>query len=84
MLGNIDSKKRVEQVLEGTRIRLLVNSTIRIKVKDRRLTIGGLDWQYYSAPARGIIDHLEADGDGGDIRILGSSVFLVPAVTEAS
>jgi hypothetical protein len=68
VLGNTDGNIwLLQRVFKGTAVRLLVNEVVSVDIKDRRVTIGGVQWDSTYGPT---IDELEqAPGDDA-IRIL--------------
>ena len=60
----------LRDLLRSMPVRILVNEAERVQVGDRRLTIGGVELNYDSGPARRLVDRLESDPDEGDVRIL--------------
>jgi uncharacterized protein len=82
VLGDVDSRRELERLFAGTRVRLLVNQVARTTVRGRRIAIGGTELGYRSAAARRVIAELERVPGRRDIRILLShrpdSVLLLP------
>lgn len=70
VLGNVDRRDRIERIIEDTHVRLLVNEIVRVEIRDRRLTIGGLELRCISRGARNVISEMEQTGEAGDVRVL--------------
>lgn len=68
--GDVESPAEVRRVVAGTGIRLLDDELDRSRVRDRRLTIGGVAVDYDSPEARSLARRLEAAPGRGDIRLL--------------
>jgi predicted MPP superfamily phosphohydrolase len=69
--GDVDQAPgRVARLVEGTRIVPLVNEVVRVDVGDRHLMIGGIELDYKSTAALGIVHRLEMTPGDDDIRIL--------------
>lgn len=79
--GDQDAGSEAQQVMTGTGIRLLVNEVERTRVRNRELTIAGLERAYWSDAAERTAAAFEARAGRGDVRILLShrpdSVFLL-------
>ena len=69
-LGDIDREERVRRAIRGTEVRLLVNETVSLSVRDRQLTLVGLEMDVGSEEARRAIHSLEESASPDDIRIL--------------
>ena len=71
VLGNADiDVRRVRQMFEGSKVRLLENEVVRVRVKGWELTIAGLDVDYDSAAAAAAIAELENSPGEEDFRLL--------------
>ena len=71
VLGDTDhGADRLLEILGGTHIRLLVNQIARVTVNGRQLTIGGIELDYTSVAARRLVERLETEEGGDDVRIL--------------
>ena len=68
--GDVESVAEARRVTAGTGVKLLVNASARATVRDRRLTVAGLELSYRSAPARAASARLERARGGADVRIL--------------
>ncbi len=68
--GNCDSPTNLREMIAGTAIRLLDNEIVRVAVRGRIVTLGGIELDYRSAAAQSVIDRLQRGGDDADIRIL--------------
>jgi uncharacterized protein len=79
--GDCEGVDEARRVMAGTGVRLLVNDLTRRQVRGRRLTVAGLERDYWSAPARRAARGLERAPGSGDVRILlahrPDSVFLL-------
>lgn len=70
VLGDAEGLAKARRELAGTGVRLLHDQTVTARVRDRRLTIGGIRRNWRSGTARRTIDTLESAPGGGDIRLL--------------
>jgi uncharacterized protein len=70
VLGDVDRRPAIEQILAGSRVKLLVNELARATVGDRQITIGGIELDYGSAGARRTIEQLAAAPGQDDLRLL--------------
>ena len=71
VLGDVDKAGvLLAEILGSTNVRLLVNESWRVEVRDRRVTIAGVDLDFTTGQARGTVDRLETDPGEGDVRIL--------------
>ncbi|MFH0945314.1 MAG: metallophosphoesterase [Planctomycetota bacterium] len=68
--GDVDPRHRVGPMLEGTGIIELENEIVRLEVRGRAVTLGGVDRDCDSAAARAVIQRLQDEPGGDDIRIL--------------
>jgi uncharacterized protein len=68
--GDAEGLNEAHRVVEGTGVRLLVNEEARVRVRDRRLTIGGLQLAYWSERAGRAARRFEARRGRRDVRIL--------------
>jgi predicted MPP superfamily phosphohydrolase len=67
--GNCDHFDGMREVLAGTPVHMLRNEIVQVTLRDRRLTIGGIDLP--GAPgASGTLERLEEAAGDEDIRIL--------------
>ncbi len=67
--GDVDGLPMLRQVIEGTDLELLLDTTTRVDVRDRQLLIGGLDLEFGSAEAAQIRDELLAEPADGAIAV---------------
>lgn len=79
--GDCEGVDEARRVMAGTGVRLLVNDLTHVRVRGRRLTIAGLERDYWSGAASRVARALERAPGGGDVRILlahrPDSVFLL-------
>jgi uncharacterized protein len=68
--GDADSPGELRRVVAGTGVRLLDDELARSRVRDRRLTIGGVPLDYDSPESRALARRLEEAPGRGDIRLL--------------
>jgi uncharacterized protein len=68
--GDVDSPAEVRRVVAGTGVRLLDDELARSRVRDRRLTIGGVPIEYDSPGSRALARWLEKAPGRADIRLL--------------
>jgi predicted MPP superfamily phosphohydrolase len=68
--GDSDERWTTPLMVEGTGVELLDNRTVTVGVRDRRVTIGGIDVDYASSGARRVENELEEAPGTGDIRLL--------------
>jgi uncharacterized protein len=67
--GDVESVAEARQVMAGTDVRVLVNEVERVRVQGRRVSIAGLERDYWSRDARRTLAELERRRGTGDIRI---------------
>jgi len=75
VLGDADSRKAMNdhhtrRALAGTGVRLLVNQTARVRVRDRELTLGGIELDWRTREARATVRRLAEARGGEDVRLL--------------
>ncbi len=79
--GDCEGVEEAGRVMAGTGVQLLVNDTAHAQVRGRRVTIAGLERDYWSAGASGAARSLEGAPGSRDVRILlahrPDSVFLL-------
>lgn len=79
--GDCEGVDEARSVMAGTGVRLLVNDIAHARVRGRRLTIAGLERDYWSAGASQAARTLERAPGSGDVRIMlahrPDSVFLL-------
>jgi uncharacterized protein len=68
--GDVESVGEARRVMAGTGVRLLVNRVERVRVRDRRVTVGGIQLAYWSRGARRALSELEREPGQGDVRIV--------------
>ncbi len=68
--GDTDPMFRLRRMVEGTPVRLLANEIVQTRVRDRVVTIGGIELDYQSAAARSLVHDLDTRPGDEDIRIL--------------
>ena len=86
VLGDADSRTAMNDLhtrraLAGTGVRLLVNETARVRVRDRELTIGGTELDWRTRDARATVRRLAEARGADDVRLLVShrpDVGLIP------
>lgn len=67
--GNCEVDAEIRRILEGTPVRMLDNEIVRIHIRDRNVTIGGIELDYTPAAER-IVRQLETASDTDDIRLV--------------
>jgi predicted MPP superfamily phosphohydrolase len=71
VLGDTDGAgAHLGEVLRSSRVRVLVNEVVTKTVRDRRVTIGGVELRSTRPAARSVIDRLEHAPGDDDVRIL--------------
>jgi predicted MPP superfamily phosphohydrolase len=69
--GDVDQAPgRPERLFEGTKVKRLVNDMARVRVRDRMVTIGGVELRYSNPEAMRLVDQFEDARGTDDIRIL--------------
>lgn len=68
--GDTDHIDRLHQIVAGNHVKLLVNEIAQVKIRDRLVTIGGLQLRYRSHAASKVFRALESGSGSRDIRIL--------------
>jgi predicted MPP superfamily phosphohydrolase len=68
--GDAESQRKARRIFAGTGIRLLVNEVASVRVRGRRLTIGGVELAHRSHSARKLARRLETDRSDSDVRVL--------------
>jgi len=68
--GNLDRVPILEKIFTGTRIRLLQNEVVRIAVRDRKISLFGVDYYRHGRALWDKVSLLEQDGDPEDIRLV--------------
>lgn len=72
VIGDVDSAARTIPMLRGTKVRPLLDEVVKVRVRDRDITIGGISWM----PQRVLSDLTvrergeKAAADASDVRIL--------------
>lgn len=67
--GNCESPRRAAEILRETGVRLLVNEVVRVQVRDRAVSLAGVELSATPAAQR-IVAELESAPGGDDLRIL--------------
>jgi predicted MPP superfamily phosphohydrolase len=67
--GDVESIPETRQVMAGTGVRVLVNEVERVRVRDRRVSVAGVELAYWSREARRTLAELERRRGPDDIRI---------------
>jgi predicted MPP superfamily phosphohydrolase len=67
--GDVEGVAEARRVMAGTGVRVLVNRVARVEVGDRRLTIAGIERDYWSEAAGRTLAELERRRGEDDIRI---------------
>lgn len=70
VLGESDQHGEMDRFLEGTAVRVLVNQVVRARVRDREITIGGLELNVRTPEAERAVQLLEEFPGLEDIRLL--------------
>lgn len=71
VLGDVDwNRDVVRRIVEGSRVRVLVNEMAKVQLGDRRLLIGGVELKYASEAAQHLVREMETLPWTDDIRIL--------------
>ncbi len=68
--GDVDSDETLAGLIGGTKIRRLADEWVRVRVKDRSLTIAGIDDWLGADRARACVAELEREAGADDVRIL--------------
>jgi len=67
--GDVESVAEARRVMAGTGVQVLVNQVERVRVRDRRVSIAGVERDYRSGVAVRTLAELERRRGEGDIRI---------------
>jgi len=70
--GDCDPRESLAPMIEGTDVQLLRDRIVHTKVRDREVTIGGLDLDVWSDSATNVMQALQNTPGDEDIRILTS------------
>ncbi|MFN8041631.1 MAG: metallophosphoesterase [Acidimicrobiales bacterium] len=68
--GDFDPPGQLAQIFAGTDARLLRDEVVHLDVRDRRVTLAGLDLDVWTPSAAAALAGLDADRGGDDIRIV--------------
>lgn len=68
--GDVDPPGQLARIVEGTGARLLHDEVVRIDVRDRHVTLAGLDLDVTSSSATAALARLEADAGADDVRLV--------------
>jgi predicted MPP superfamily phosphohydrolase len=67
VVGDVDREDKLGAVLAGTRVRVLRDEIAEVRVRDRRLTLGGLR---IHGDRGAVVERMERSGGEADIRLL--------------
>jgi predicted MPP superfamily phosphohydrolase len=67
--GDVESAAEARRVMARTGVRLLMNEVEAVRVRDRRVSIAGIELAYWSAAARRTLTALERRPGRRDVRI---------------
>lgn len=70
VIGDVEGLGKARLQLARTGVRLLLNRTATVRVRDRTVVIGGTELDYGSPGARRMVEGLEEDPGESDIRVL--------------
>ena len=68
--GDSESKAKLRTVTAGTGIRVLDNEVVTLRIRDRSLTVGGVELRWDSPAAVRVAERLETAPGSADIRLL--------------
>ena len=68
--GNCESSAFARELFEGLDVTYLENEIVQTRVRDRLVTIGGVDLDCTGPAARAVIGELESRDGAGDVRLL--------------
>jgi predicted MPP superfamily phosphohydrolase len=68
--GDVENIPEAHVVMDGTGVRLLVNEIMRVRLGDRRITIGGVERSFWTDAAGATIAELERRPGRSDVRLL--------------
>jgi predicted MPP superfamily phosphohydrolase len=68
--GDTESPAEARRVMAGTGVRLLVDEIERVRLGDRRITVAGVQRDYWSGAARATVAALERPPSRSDVRLL--------------
>lgn len=67
--GNCEAKKKVQVLLEETRVQVLDDEIVELRHGDRRITLCGVNL-HYGAPAQAVLQKIETSPGDDDVRIV--------------
>lgn len=70
VFGNTDEREYVERALAGTPVRLLENEIETVMIRDRRIAVGGVEFDWKRKTARQFVQRFELLSGDADVRIL--------------
>jgi uncharacterized protein len=70
VLGDVDQREYIQRAVAGTRVRLLVNELAQTSVRNRAVSIAGVELNYASPAARRTMQSLESAPGEADVRLL--------------
>ncbi|MCC7292963.1 MAG: metallophosphoesterase [Phycisphaerales bacterium] len=70
VFGNTDERAFVERALAGTPVRLLENEIETVTIRDRRIAVGGVEFDWKRKTARQFVQRFEQLSGDADVRIL--------------
>lgn len=70
VMGDSDHVDRVERLFAGTRVQLLLDRIVKVRVRDRAIIIGGIELSHWMKGAKRTVADLESISGQEDIRIL--------------
>ena len=80
--GDHEDVAEARLITAGTRVRVLDQEIVTVRVADRRLTIGGIGRRFRSAGSSAVVSRLERAPGSGDVRLLlahrPDAAFLLP------
>lgn len=68
--GDCETVADAHALLDGTRVRILVNETVALEHEGQRLLLCGVENGYGSSRSRAAIEDFDANPDGGALRLL--------------
>ncbi len=70
VFGNVERRDTVEILIRGTEVELLYDRSVAVRVRDRRVRVGGMRLSFDDPEPGRVIRELEAPDDPGEVRIL--------------
>lgn len=68
--GNCETKEEARRLLKGTPVRFLDNEVVEVSLRDRRVSLCGVDLTFDSPQARAALARIEGAAGEDDVRIL--------------